>query len=439
MTGCERNPSPRISVHNAELYTDVMNASDWSRMIEREQQRERIAARRQHEAEEWQLQEQMKLEEVRLQAARDTEAAKARQERRAREDTKEQEMADFMRRFIAFLEEHEDLNARCACQARREERHLRRVVEKLHRAWKEDVFLPVQAFIDAQLQDVEGEERRTLLRHNMLTAFLKECNRTDRFGGRHAVYRDIIDEVRYDPLGQLQACTIRYPAPPRRETAVDAQRRAAEEVQRKYAQLAIDFHGLERESTTGVLTDPPLNDTSQIPATNLPITGVVSTGKEFHFASRTRSSDPREVATTATGIESNATLSTTGWTAEHCTSTAGRTTRRTVLPPLQHPPPPQDFRHLSYGINVNAVDSLAKWTKERRMPRPREADLPVSMWGRFPETIHGWMATADGDVKPSSKRRVDTARKAQHSDVMFDHYNFPRGLDGPMHTGKRVL
>ncbi|EKF30893.1 hypothetical protein MOQ_005280 [Trypanosoma cruzi marinkellei] len=439
MMGSEMNPSPRIRVHNAELYTDVMNASDWSRMIEREQQRERIAARRQHEAEEWQLQEQMKLEEVRLQAARETAAAKARQERRAREKRKEQELKDFMCRLAAFMEEHEDFNARCACQARREERHLRRVVEKVHRTWEGNVFLPVQTFIDAQLEDVEGEQHRTLLRHKMLAAFLEECNRTDRVGGRHAVYRDIIDEVRYDPLRQLQFCIVRYPAPQRCEAAVDAQRRAAEAVQRKYAQLAMEYRGLERESTTGILTDPPLHDTSQIPTTNLLMTRNGSTENEFPVASPTRSSDPREVATTAAGIESNATSFMTGGTVHHCTSTVGRTVKRTVLPPLQQPPPSKDPRHLRYGIDINAVDSLAQWTKERRMPRPREADLSVTMWDRFPETMHGWMATADGDVKPSSKRRVDTALKAQHSDVMFDHYNFPRGLEGPFHTGKRVL
>ncbi|RNF00387.1 uncharacterized protein Tco025E_08816 [Trypanosoma conorhini] len=428
-------PLQRIRVHDAALYTDLMNAADWSRVVERERERERLAARRQHEAEEWQLQEQMRLEEARLQAARDTAAAEARRQRQAREDTQEQEHAEFTRRLNAFMQNHKELTALCAWQEFRDGTHARRAVENRQRAWEAEVIRPVQEFIDAQLEDVCGERRRAQLRQQMMAAFLEECNRSDRLGGPHAVYRDLVDEARYDPLQQLRACTIRYPAPSRRETDVDARRREARGVQRRYAQLALDYRALLRESATGVLSDPPP------PAATLPARAGAPDAPLPSSSSSSSSSinDPLQVPRAATSTAGDAAPSKGGPTESHCDAATTRTARTTVMPPLHQPPSPQDRRHLHYGVDVNVPDALAEWMAERRAPRTREDDLPVTDWARFPETLLGWMATADGDLKPCVQRRIDAARRAQHSDVMFDHYDFPRGLEGPLHTGKRVV
>ncbi|ESL12090.1 hypothetical protein TRSC58_00148 [Trypanosoma rangeli SC58] len=434
MSDSETAPSPRIRVHDAALYTDLMNAADWSCMIEREQQRERLAARRQHEAEECQLQEQMRLEEMRLKSERDTAAAVARRQRRAREDTQEQEHAEFTSRLTAFMRDRKELIALCAWQEFRDATHVQRVVEGRQRAWKEEVMRPVQEFIDTQVEDVRGERRRARLRRQMLTAFLEECNRTDCLGGSHAVYRDLVDEIRYDPLRQLQACVIRYPAPRPRETDVDAWRREARGVQRKYAQLALNYRALARESTTGILSDPPQG-------ASLPAAGKPPTLSGAHDALLTSWDKSTQVARSARSTGGDPALFKGGLRGNHGNgnATTTRTAQATVMPPLHRLPLPQDCRHLQYGIDVNVPDALAEWMQQRRVPRPRDDDLPVTDWARFPETLLGWMATDDGDLKPSVQRRIDTARRAQHSDVMFDHYNFPRGLEGPLHTGKRVI
>ncbi|RNE99654.1 hypothetical protein TraAM80_08084 [Trypanosoma rangeli] len=432
MPDSETAPSPRVRVHDAALYADLMDAADWSCMIEREQQRQRLAARRQHETEEWQLQEQMRWEEMRLKSARDTAAAAARLQRQARENTQEQEHAEFMCRLNAFVQDRKELIALCAWQEFRDATHAQRVVEGRQRAWEKEVMRPVQEFIDAQIEDVRGERRRARLRQQMLTAFLQECNRTDRLGGSHAVYRDLVDEMRYDPLQQLQACVIRYPAPRPRKTDIDAWRREARGVQKKYAQLALNYRALTRESTTGILSDPP-QEASLPAAGKLP---TLSGAQDALLASWDKSA---QVMQGARSSESDPALFKRRLTGNHSNTTTTRMAQTTVMPPLHRLPSPQDRRHLQYGIDVNVPDALAEWMQQRRAPRPRDNDLPVTDWARFSETLLGRMATADGDLKPSVQRRIDTARRAQHSDVMFDHYNFPRGLEGPLHTGKRVV
>lgn len=69
----------------------------------------------------------------------------------------------------------------------------------------------------------------------------------------------------------------------------------------------------------------------------------------------------------------------------------------------------------------------------------REAALPVKAWSaeEFRDTFYGRYVTANGEVKPSCERCIDDGAYLTASDVVFDHFNFPR--DGAAtHFGKRM-
>jgi hypothetical protein len=238
----------RIKVHNADLYLDVLQNSDWTpsancseptpamlKLLEARNYaasqpgrqraggahaasptrqrlpditsmnaakvREELAAteraNRQRDAF---IQKQLVREvetKVRLeQSMRDT-------QRRARDRAVQHEKA-FEERCESFCEANATIIDEINAVVGEDDAWLQRKRERLYAEWTEQVFQPMQSQIDAQLSKMShadiAEKRRF-----MFQCFLDESNRK-----RGGVFRDIIMECDYDPLTMAKESTLTY-------------------------------------------------------------------------------------------------------------------------------------------------------------------------------------------------------------------------------------
>ncbi|KAH9586264.1 hypothetical protein LSM04_003584 [Trypanosoma melophagium] len=502
-------PSSRIRVHNAALYTQLMDAADWSRTIAQEQQK----------------QQQEREKEAR--ASRRSPPPPSKQQSQQQKglfygssnhtrtvlsnNTSELQEEEKFRRYLdTFMEQQQRLLANCAAVSASTTRAARRTAAAVRRNWESTQVRPVQMCIDAQLRDLTSSRKRDAIRHELLQLFLNSRNRA---AATHTLHAHLQPEEAVRQSQYMQEMSIRYPTPPLRETAVDAHRREAREVRRLYTQLAREYRKLQRESTTGVLSRRKQLETPLAPPTHFTLTSPSSvntninemssfrvndnvvvdgdggreSGVDFFLGeaaayhnnnnnnnnnntaeagriSSTSYSDPPRVTHTteaATGeypttaririgkarrgkeeISAGAAAAVASFLMRDTLDTTMNTNTTDARGSTMPATVEEEVMPVSFLPDMNIAgdeDTLSQWMKQLHAPRPREADLPVKDWSRFKETLHGWVATEDGGVKPSCERRVECAWKLRHSDVMFDHYNYPRGLEGPLHTGKRVV
>ncbi|ORC85932.1 uncharacterized protein TM35_000311180 [Trypanosoma theileri] len=472
-------PSSRIRVHNAALYTQLMDAADWSRTIAREQQ----------------LQQQQQQQLLHSLPPPPPPTASSKQHRslhasRRRVGTASDAAAElredelFRRRLDTFMQQQQRLLANCAAVTASTSRAAHRSAVAVRRSWESTQQRPVQKCIDAQLRDAAATRQRDAVRHELLDLFLNAANRAAANG----TFEPHLQPEEKVVEAQLQRdAALLYPAPPPRETTVDAHRREASEVRRAYTQLARDYRELQRESTTGVLAarvgretrlPSPLgfsltrtssmntagrshwnvNSSARVGSGTPDTTpsGLGMLGSAAHSQNRWRYasitfSDPPRVTHTAEAPAGGPPTSTTltgkgrerisgiytrfkGEELLETTNTSSTNTMNDVVDVM-----PLSFLPALHVGDEEDEDTLSQWMKQLHAPRPREADLPVQVWSRFQETMFGRGTREDGSLKPSCERRKECAWKLRHSDIMFDHFDFPRGLEGPLHTGKRVV
>ncbi|CBH18324.1 hypothetical protein, conserved [Trypanosoma brucei gambiense DAL972] len=433
----EQGSGHRIRVHDPVLYTQLMNAADWSHVIENEgRQMQESLARREAEAALARQREQMKLDEVRR---RLEQTMATRRERQLAEEQQKQQMKEFRERMSAVGRRHAELVSMCSAAQRREVFRTHRALLRLSRQREEELLRPIQEFIEEQLYDDESAQMRSEVRKAMMESYVAECNRLEKtaLGG---VFLDVIDPVSYDPFLQQKLCTIRYPEPPRPMTVVEAHRLEASETVKHYQQLALDYRKLQRESMTGALSAPSQAEDSVYTLTRCMSPSEVAVEpyqqtqgshpprfRVSRLPSPTRLRPPLNrmlpggLDGTVNKLDMLKTLSTV---ARRCGMDAGpghvvtRNSRSNEVMPL-------------LGTATDENDQLLQWMSRRqRSTHSRFRDLPVSKWDRFTETALGWNAAADGSMKESLPRHRDAAYYRQMSRITFAHLPYVPGCAG---------
>ncbi|KAG8346629.1 hypothetical protein ERJ75_001664900 [Trypanosoma vivax] len=444
-------PSSRIRVHHAALYTQLMNAADWSITIERElEQQRQLVARREAEAAFCREQEQHKLEEARRRAEREAAIAETLRRRREAEELGQRQIQQFFLHLNDITQRQTDFVTKCSHLQHRNAMQRHRVLLRAARVWEDDVLRPIQSCIRTQMLDDAASRERSRKRHDMMHAYISECNRADKASSR--VFRDIIDVTQYDPLEQLRSCTIQYPSPPSRGTVVEAHHREARKTLRQYESLARDYRALQLESKTGVLSDPsPCAATSQL--LTLPIltdmrcqnSEAGTTADQERYSTRSQlvgspaleSANSRAHSSIHRPREERSTMQNL-WAAPHSIHSCPQLPR--IEP--QGRVPSQAAAEIMPSLNGTEAESdqFIRWMKKnQQLSRTYSVDLPVTMWDRFTETMIGWKRTPEGRQRTIPNYRKEQARQALQSNIVFDHYNFQRGQVEPLRTGKRVL
>lgn len=294
----------RFMVHDAFLYNEVLDASDWTDVLREEKRRKKLEAMAQHSEEE--ACERDRRDVMRRKAAEDAKAvkeARKKQEYLARE---ERDLLHFRERNDAFFARHQKLIDHWRPMERTHRAYVKRVRENIYRRWEREVYFPTQkeinrkveakcmddsrphlfkkkakwALLDAQRSCSSGsfhfgdtpmptvndqqnggsrsgeagltwKEKKDAL----WQSFLRESNRKSKIGGRGGLFLDVIDEVEYDPIAQRRADTIRYK---KRTLPVSESDRHCEEAQvldYQYSLLGLAYREQERMSRTGILRE----------------------------------------------------------------------------------------------------------------------------------------------------------------------------------------
>ncbi|CCD15656.1 unnamed protein product [Trypanosoma congolense IL3000] len=432
MAAEENKPSQRIRVHDTALYTQLMNAADWSHIIESEGREQRNSlAKREAEIALLRQQEREKANEVkhRLELLMLTRSRRKREEKQERKHVKE-----FRERMRTLRQHHNELASKCAAVCRSDVVRAQRALQRLGWQREELVLRPIQEAINEAISDDASSRFRAALRLKMIESYVEECNRANVSASR-GVFRDVFDPVLYNPFLQREMCTIRYPRPPQPRTVVDIHRSEAEEIEKKYEQLALDYRKLQAESLTGALSKPslaagPLHTLTQRAT---PSDEVVDfpVGQLSYFPRRraTSSSNPPELRSLKDPRGST-----------ESGDTEMEPNRMRILPPLTRGPErsaagacavlgsePSGGEVMPFlGARETENDRLVQWMRQRRRSvQTRFGDLPVTAWEHFPQTSLGWNTAPDGSTKAFSKRRVDFANYRQYSQVELAYYSGP--------------
>lgn len=283
----------RFMIHDAMLYTEVLDSSDWTEVLRREKRRKKREALAQHYEEE--ANERDRRDALRKKAAEDAKAvkeARKKVENAAREEREtlafRERNDDFFRRHTALLEEWIPIEK--TNQAYRD-----RVQEQIYRRWEKNVFLPCQKEITQKVNQKCASDYRSGLagkggtkrkiasgrmgsetlslsdsgpidsrtwkdkKDELWRSFLTESNRKSRSG----LFLDVIDEVEYDPIAQRKADTIRYKKRTLPISDADQQRVAAQKLEAQYSVLGLAYRDQERQSCTGILCEK-LGDESEL-------------------------------------------------------------------------------------------------------------------------------------------------------------------------------
>ncbi|CUG93618.1 Hypothetical protein, putative [Bodo saltans] len=281
--------SAKIKVHNADLFLDVLQNSDWTpspnctdptlAMKKLHEARHYAASQpgqgggaaqspmRQRRLPEITTMSSVKIQEElasteRANRQRDTfiqkqlvreEETKVRLEqsmretqRRAKEKTLQRER-EFEERCEEFCDANatiiDDINT-IVCE---DDAWVQRKRERLYAEWTAQVFQPMQAQIDSQLSNMSHADIAEKRRY-MFQCFLDESNRK-----RGGVFRDIIMECDYDPLTMAREATLTYRAVPVTEDPVKDRftREGGNKTLRALRDLSSTSGGAANESRSG--------------------------------------------------------------------------------------------------------------------------------------------------------------------------------------------
>lgn len=295
----------RFMVHNAGLYVDLLDGSDWTEYLRAEKRRKKREALALHWEEE--ANERDLRDALRKKGAEDAKAVEEARKKVRRAAKEEQEEITFRERNDAFFENYKNLIEMWKPMERNMKVYRDRVREQVFRAWEKEVFIPSQREINRKVEEkcadgtrpqlfnrqakkeLEEAQRKGSWESNLSStiklnsngprlsfaerrkipltwkekkdelwkSFLAESNRKNKVGGCSGLFLDVIDELEYDPIAQRESDTIYY----KRRTLpigdVDQRRAEAEEIEAQYTKLALSYRELEGKSSTGVLRDNP--------------------------------------------------------------------------------------------------------------------------------------------------------------------------------------
>eukprot|EP00796_Vickermania_ingenoplastis_P011992 gene11992-8263_t len=288
-TAADEPPTDTLMVHDAALYTEVLDASDWTEVLRREKRRKKREALAQHSVEE--ANERDRRDALRKKAAEDAKAVKEARKKLLCAAREERETAAFRERNDDFFIRHNALLSQWEPIERTNQNYRDRVREQIYRRWEREVFLPTQREINRKVEAKCASDTRPHLFNKAVKAsmdpqrkgsgeissgdlsrsrvpltwkerkdelwrsFLNESNRKSKMGGRAGLFLDVIDEVEYDPIAQRQADTIRYKKRTLPTSDADQHRMEAQQLELQYAVLGLAYRDQERKSCTGILRE----------------------------------------------------------------------------------------------------------------------------------------------------------------------------------------
>lgn len=319
-----RKGKDRFMVHNAALYVDLLDGSDWTEVIRAEKRRKKREALALHWEEE--ANERDMRDALRRKGAEDAKAVKGARRKVLKAVQEKKEEMSFRARNDAFFEQYRNIVEMWKPMERNIKVYRDRVREQIFRNWEKEVFLPSQREINRKVEEKCAQDTRPHLfnkqakkeleevlrkgsrdssqsgsinflksnwsfsvggkkvapltwkekKDELWKSFLHESNRKNKVGGRSGLFLDVIDEVEYDPIAQRDADTIYYKKRTLPTGDVDQRRAEAKEIEAQYRRLAFSYRDLENKSCTGVLREyqPTGLPSSQSPhAPGSPMTG----------------------------------------------------------------------------------------------------------------------------------------------------------------------
>lgn len=301
----------RFMVHNAGLYVDLLDGSDWTEYLRREKRRKKREALALHWEEE--ANERDLRDALMKKGAEDAKAVEEARKKIRRAAKEEQEEITFRERNDAFFEQYKNLIQMWKPMERNMKVYRDRVREQIFRAWEKEVFIPSQREINRKVEEKCADDTRPQLfsrqakkemevarrkeswdsnlsstlkfnpkgrkfsfsekqkaprtwkerKDELWKSFLAESNRKNKVGGCSGLFLDVIDELEYDPIAQRESDTIYYKKRTLPIGDVDQRRAEAEEIEAQYTKLALSYRELEGKSSTGVLQN---NSPSALPS-----------------------------------------------------------------------------------------------------------------------------------------------------------------------------
>lgn len=383
----------RFMVHNAGLYVDLLDGSDWTEVIRAEKRRKKREALALHWEEE--ANERDMRDALRKKGAEDAKAVKAARRKILKAAKEEREEMAFRARNDAFFARYRNIVEMWEPMERNIKVYHDRVREQIFRNWEKEVFLPSQREINRKVEEKCAEDTRPHLfskqakkemedverkgswdtnqsgsvsspwsswsfslsgrkgvpltwkekKDELWKSFLYESNRKNKVGGRSGLFLDVIDEVEYDPIAQRDADTIYYKKRTLPTGDVDQRRAEAKQIEAQYRRLAFSYRDLESKSCTGVLRDhsketPFPSFSSQI---SCPITGGEGAAGMKQMASsctmtgggKEGSSKTAPVISSVGGVATPASLIRSPWHLQPCSSPPPPPPLRIALIPMK--------------------------------------------------------------------------------------------------------
>lgn len=278
----------RFMVHDATLYTEVLDSSDWSEVLKRDKRRKKREALAQHSVEE--ANERDRRDALRKKAADDAKAVREARKKLLSAAKEERDTLAFRERNDEFFVRHNDLLAQWEPIERTSQSYHDRVREQIYRRWEKEVFIPTQKEINRKveakcatdtrphlfdkgakraMEALKGNEGNSSSSCNvhatplswkekkdeLWKSFLNESNRKSKMGGRAGLFLDVIDEVEYNPIAQRKADTIKYKKRTLPTSDADQHRLEAQKLELQYSVLGLAYRDQERKSCTGILRE----------------------------------------------------------------------------------------------------------------------------------------------------------------------------------------